>query len=96
MCVSVASTPGTLERLPAMTSAIWSNSRTRTIAIRSTSPATEYTSLTPSTSAIACATSGILSASTDTITIAVITRRGYNQTAPATPRRRRRSPSIMR
>ena len=56
-----------------MTSAIWSNSRTRTIAIRSTSPATEYTSLTPSMSAISCATSGIRSDSTATMTIAVIT-----------------------
>jgi hypothetical protein len=41
MCVSVFRTPGTLEIPPAITSAICSNSRTRTIATRSTPPATE-------------------------------------------------------
>ena len=41
MCVSVLTTPGTLEMPPAMTSAISSNSRTRTMAMRSTWPATE-------------------------------------------------------
>jgi hypothetical protein len=41
MCVSVFTTPGTFEIAPAMTAAISSNSRTRTMAIRSTWPATE-------------------------------------------------------
>ena len=41
MWVSVSSTPGTLLIRPAMTSATWSNSRTRTTAIRSTLPAVE-------------------------------------------------------
>ena len=40
MCVSVPSTPLVFEMPPAMTSATWSNSRTRTTAMRSTPPAT--------------------------------------------------------
>src|SRR5829696_9636642 len=76
MWVSVSSTPGTLLMLPAMTSATSWNSRTRTIAIRSTWPATEYTSLTPGRSASACATSGMASVEQVIMTIEVITAAG--------------------
>jgi len=73
--VVVCRTPGTLDSRPATTSAIRSKSGTRTIAIRSTSPATEYTSLTPSRSAISAAMSGIRSGSTEIMTIVVIIAR---------------------
>src|SRR3954470_139405 len=73
MWVSVSSTPGTLLIRPAMTSAICSNSRTRTIAIRSTSPAVEYTSLSPSRSALDDAPSGMESVAASIMTMAVIT-----------------------
>src|SRR3954447_16767284 len=56
-----------------MTSARSSCSRTRTTATRSTSPVTEYTSLTPSSSAIAWAASGMRATSVSTRTMAVIT-----------------------
>src|SRR3954452_10081602 len=73
MWVSVSRTPATLLIRPAMTSATWSNSRTRTMAMRSTSPAVEETSLAPSRSATAAATSGIESVAASIITMAVIT-----------------------
>lgn len=56
-----------------MTSANSSCWRTRTRAIKSASPATEYTSVTPSRSAICWATSGMESTSTLMRTMAVIT-----------------------
>src|SRR4051794_5061428 len=56
-----------------MTSASSSCKFTRTTATRSTSPLTEYTSLTPSSSAIAWAASGIRATSVSTRTMAVIT-----------------------
>src|SRR5690348_15825741 len=73
MWVSVFTTPSTLEMPPAMTPAMSSKWRTRTIAIRSTPPATEYTSLTPSRLARASATSGMASVAQSMRTIAVIT-----------------------
>ena len=57
MWVSVDSTPSTLLIRPGITSARSSWLDTRTMTTRSTDPATEYTSVTPSTSAIASATS---------------------------------------
>src|SRR3954451_13689171 len=72
MCVSVAVTPATLFSRSATTAATSSWLRTRTIAIRSIWPVTEYTSLTPSSAAISSATSGIRATSALTNTIAVI------------------------
>src|SRR5438132_14408576 len=51
-------------------------SETRTMATRSNSPATEYTSVTPSCSAMACAASGISSISHCTRTSAWTIRSG--------------------
>src|SRR3954453_1448148 len=79
MCDSVLTTPGVLEILPAITSAISSKWRTRTMAMRSTLPATEYTSLTPGSAASASATSGIESVAQSMWTIAVFTRPCYRR-----------------
>src|SRR5581483_6030880 len=73
MCVSVCVTPGTLFRRPGMTSASSSCCRTRTIATRSNSPVTEYTSLTSGICTMTSATSGMRWTSARTRTIAVIT-----------------------
>src|SRR5680860_170585 len=81
MCVSVSFTPDTLLSLSATTLATSSWLRTRTSAIRSICPVTEYTSLTPSSAAISSATSGIRETSAFTKTMAVI----------MSPRYRRRS-----
>src|SRR3954464_10017020 len=72
MCVSVDWTPGTLLSRSATTIATSSWERTRTMAIRSICPVTEYTSLTPSMAAISSATSGIRATSAFTNTMAVI------------------------
>src|SRR5580693_9915820 len=73
MCVSVCDTPGTLFSPPGMTSASSSWLRTRTIATKSNSPVTEYTSLTSGIWAIISATSGMRWISARTRTIAVTT-----------------------
>src|ERR1700761_2232556 len=73
MCVWLWVTPGTLFSRPGMTSASSSCARTRTMATRSNSPVTEYTSLTPGTWAIASATSPMRWMSARTKTIAVTT-----------------------
>src|SRR5690348_774138 len=73
MWVSVCMTPGTLFSPPGMTSASSSWIRTRTIATRSNSPVTEYTSLTSGIWAIVSATSGMRWISALTRTIAVTT-----------------------
>src|SRR3954468_15280332 len=73
MSVSVRTTPGSLVRRSAMTSASCSWRRTRTIATRSISPVTEYTSVTPSRSAICCANSGMRSTDAVMSTTAVTT-----------------------
>src|SRR6185312_5683556 len=73
MWVSVCVTPATLFSLPGMTSASSSCARTRTIATRSNSPVTEYTSLTSGIWAIVSATSGMRWISALTRTIAVTT-----------------------
>ena len=65
--------PVDLGQPPAITSASCSCSATRTTAMRSTSPAQEYTSATLSRSAMACAASPIRSAAARTSAIAVIT-----------------------
>src|SRR4029453_14267093 len=75
MCVSVRATPSTLLSRSAMTSASCSWSRTRTMAMSSASPVTEYTSVTPSSSAMPWPTSGMRSTSQLTRTMAVITGR---------------------
>lgn len=72
MWVVVRTTPSTLSMPEVTTSAMCAWSRTRTIAIRSTSPAQEYTSATPSVSARACAVSGMREFCAWIITIAVI------------------------
>src|SRR5690242_16949885 len=79
MWVLVPMTPCTLLSRPAITSLSCSCSRTRTMAMRSASPATEYTSDTPSSSAMAWATSGMRSTSALTRTMAVITRPLYRR-----------------
>src|SRR5260370_26911412 len=73
MWVSVCDTPGTLFSRPGMTSASSSWLRTRTMATRSNSPVTEYTSLTSGIWAIVSATSGMRWISARTRTIAVTT-----------------------
>src|SRR5260370_4551753 len=73
MWVSVWVTAGTLFRRAGMTSASSSCVRTRTIATRSNSPVTEYTSLTSWIWAIISATSGMRWISALTRTIAVTT-----------------------
>src|SRR5580704_1376483 len=73
MWVSVCVTPRTLFSRPGMTSARSSCARTRTIATRSNSPVTEYTSLTSGIWAIVSATSGMRWISALTRTIAVTT-----------------------
>src|SRR6202023_3466263 len=73
MWVSVCVTPRTLFSRPGITSARSSCARTRTIATRSNSPVTEYTSLTSGIWAIISATSGMRWISARTRTIAVTT-----------------------
>ena len=73
MWVSVCVTPATLFSRPGMTSASSSCERTRTMATRSNSPVTEYTSLTSLIWAIVSATSGMRWMSALTRTIAVTT-----------------------
>src|SRR5580692_3340734 len=75
MCVSVWVTPATLLTPPGMTSASCSCVRTRTIATRSNSPVTEYTSLTSGIWTSSAAISGIRFTSAFTRTIAVTTGR---------------------
>src|SRR5579875_849547 len=74
MWVSVCVIPGTLLSRPGITSAGCSCRRTRTMATRSNSPVTEYTSLTSGSWAIISATSGMRWMSALTRTIAVTTR----------------------
>jgi len=71
MYVRVPRTPSTFPSRSATTEASSSWWRTRAIAMRSTSPVTEYTSLMPSRSATAAATSGIRATSASMSTIAV-------------------------
>jgi hypothetical protein len=73
MCVSVCVTPGTRFSRPGMTLASSSCDRTRTMATRSNSPVTEYTSVTSGISAMASPVSGIAATSARTSTIAVTT-----------------------
>src|SRR5580658_2957429 len=73
MWVSVCDTPATLFSRPGMTSARSSCVRTRTMATRSNSPVTEYTSLTSGIWAMISATSGMRWISARTKTIAVTT-----------------------
>src|SRR5487761_484607 len=75
MCVSVWVTPGTLLTPPGMTSASSSCALTRTIATRSNSPVTEYTSLIWGICASSAAISGMRWTSAFTRTIAVTTGR---------------------
>src|ERR1700761_2308824 len=87
MCVSVWVTPGTLFSPPGMTSASSSWLRTRTMATRSNSPVTEYTSLTSAISAILAPTSGIRWMSALTNTIAVTTAASLLRAPPGARRR---------
>src|SRR6185437_10042391 len=73
--VCVRSTPGTRANSSVTTCAIWSYSATRTMATRSHSPETEYTSATPSMPASFIAACGISLGSHLMRTMVVITRR---------------------
>src|ERR671935_1505035 len=86
MSVCVRWTPTTRETRRGTTSAISSYFRTRTMATRSYSPVTEYTSDTPAISRSASATSSVSPGSVWMRTIDVITAGWYRRGAPAADR----------